>query len=103
MENFKNHLTIHHDVFVRDQKHEWREHYCKNCKAGLIKERKLNVDRALDYLKTIGKNIAPPCIPVHVYAMQAIIEKEKRGENSNSLFDTQIYPCVHKYCEKLNV
>ena len=91
-------VNVRGDVLIRDQKHEWKEHYCRKCKDGIITEKEFDSGKAIEYLESIGELDAPPGVPMQAVLRTAPFRAMGRGDNI-SFWNEKSYPCVHKYCK----
>jgi len=94
-------VNIHGNVLMRDQKHEWRDHHCPLCKDGIITEKEFDMGKALQYLETHNIECPPSCCSMMAFAQTAKLHVMRNKDNID-FTQVKSYPCVHKYCEKIN-
>lgn len=100
--NVPSKIDVEHsgDVLLRDQKHEWREIHCPNCKDGIITEKYFDEGMAVEYLESIGELSCPVGVPMQAHIHSASYYAAKRGDNVNFIKE-KTYKCVHHYCNKI--
>ena len=64
-------MNVHGNVLMRDQKHEWREYHCPNCKDGIITEKEFDMGKALEYLEDHNIECPPSCCSMMAFAQTA--------------------------------
>ena len=106
--NVPSKIDVEHfgNVLLRDQKHEWRESHCKNCKNGIIAERYFDEKVAIEYmvhLQEIGfeKASCSPCVSMQTHLHSMPFYAAQRGDKID-FYKEKSYKCVHHYCNKIN-